>query len=98
MITMAVFGAIVMYIMSMLSLFKLRRSAPEMPRSFHAPGYPIVPGIALLLSVVCLLAMLWFNPVIGALFFAIMLVGYIYFLATKAQRDRAPQDTMLVGE
>jgi len=98
MITMAVFGAIVMYIMSMLSLFTLRRSAPEMVRSFRAPGYPIVPGIALLLSVVCLLAMLWFNPVIGALFFAIMLAGYLYFLATKAQRDRAPQDSMLVGE
>ena len=98
MITMAVFGAIVMYIMSMLSLFKLRRSAPEMVRSFRAPGYPIVPGIALLLSVVCLLAMLWFNPVIGALFFAIMLAGYLYFLATKSQRDRAPQDSMLVGE
>ena len=98
MITMAVFGAIVMYIMSMLSLFRLRRSAPDLARSFRAPGYPIVPGIALLLSVICLLAMLWFNPVIGALFVAFMLVGYLYFLATKAQRDRAPQDSMLVGE
>jgi ethanolamine permease len=98
MITMAVFGAIVMYLMSMLSLFKLRRTAPEMERSFRAPGYPIVPGIALVLSLVCLVAMLWFNPVIGGLFVAIMAVGYVYFLATKAQRDNAPQDSMLVGE
>ena len=58
----------------------------------------VVPGIALLLSVLCLLAMLWFNPVIGALFVAIMLAGWLYFLATKTQRDRAPQDSMLVGE
>ncbi len=98
MITMAVFGAIVMYLMSMLSLFKLRRTAPDLERSFRAPGYPIVPGIALVLSLVCLVAMLWFNPVIGGLFVAIMVVGYIYFLATKAQRDNAPQDSMLVGE
>ena len=98
MITMAVFGAIVMYLMSMLSLFKLRRTAPDLERSFRAPGYPIIPGIALVLSLVCLIAMLWFNPVIGGLFVGIMVVGYIYFLATKTQRQNAPQDAMLMGE
>ncbi|WP_067705166.1 MULTISPECIES: ethanolamine permease [unclassified Erwinia] len=98
MITMAVFGAIVMYVMSMLSLFRLRRTAPELERSFRAPGYPIVPGIALVLALVCLVAMLWFNPVIGGLFVAFMAVGYLYFLMTKKQRDRAPRDAMLFGE
>ena len=52
MITMSVFGAIVMYIMSMCSLFKLRRSEPDLERSFRAPGYPVVPGIALALALV----------------------------------------------
>jgi ethanolamine permease len=98
MITMAVFGAIVMYLMSMLSLFRLRRIAPEMVRSFRAPGYPIVPGIALVLALMCLIAMLWFNPVIGALFVAFMVAGYIYFLMTRNQRDSAPRDAMLTGE
>ncbi|MEM6050452.1 ethanolamine permease [Erwinia sp. P7711] len=98
MITMAVFGAIVMYLMSMLSLFRLRRIAPEMERSFRAPGYPIVPGIALALALVCLIAMLWFNPVIGALFVAFMVAGYIYFLMTRNQRASAPRDAMLTGE
>jgi ethanolamine permease len=98
MITMAVFGAIVMYLMSMLSLFRLRRSAPDLERSFRAPGYPVVPGIALLLALVCLVAMLWFNPVIGGLFALLMAAGYGYFLLTKAQRASAPRDAMLVGE
>jgi len=98
MITMAVFGAIVMYLMSMLSLFRLRRSAPDLARSFRAPGYPVVPGIALLLALVCLVAMLWFNPVIGGLFALLMSAGYGYFLLTKAQRASAPRDAMLVGE
>ncbi|MFS2222406.1 ethanolamine permease [Pantoea sp. B65] len=97
MITMAVFGAIVMYLMSMLSLFRLRRIAPEMERSFLAPGYPWVPAIALVLAFVCLIAMLWFNALIGGLFIAFMAVGYAYFLLTKAQRDRAPADAMLSG-
>lgn len=98
MITMAVFGAIVMYLMSMLSLFRLRRTEPEMERTFHAPGYPVVPGIALVLALVCLIAMLWFNPVIGALFVAFMVVAYLYFLMTKNQRARAPRDAMLLGD
>lgn len=87
MITMAVFGAIVMYIMSMLSLFRLRQTAPELPRSFMAPGYPIVPAIALGGSIICLLAMLWFNPRIGTLFIAFMVAGYLYFLTTHTRRS-----------
>lgn len=98
MITMAVFGAIVMYIMSMLSLFRLRRTEPNLSRSFHAPGYPLVPGIALVLAVLCLAAMLWFNPVIGGIFVVFMLAGYSYFLMTKSQRYNAPQDAMLMGK
>ena len=78
MITMSVFGAIVMYIVSMLSLFKLRRSEPDLERSFRAPGYPIVPGIALVLAVVCLVAMVWFNLVICGIFLCLMAVGALF--------------------
>lgn len=98
MITMAVFGAIVMYIMSMLSLFRLRRTAPELERTFRAPGYPVVPMIALVLAVVCLIAMLWFNALIGAVFVGLMAIGYLWFLMTKSHRDNAPHDVMLQGE
>ncbi|MDH0291959.1 ethanolamine permease [Pseudomonas sp. GD04087] len=75
MITMSVFGAIVMYIMSMFSLFKLRRSEPDLERSFRAPGYPVVPAIALVLALVCLAAMLWFNSVIASVFLVLMIGG-----------------------
>ncbi|MFV3371177.1 ethanolamine permease [Pseudomonas sp. NY15435] len=75
MITMSVFGAIVMYIMSMFSLFKLRRSEPDLERSFRAPGYPLVPAIALVLALVCLAAMLWFNSVIASVFLVLMIGG-----------------------
>jgi len=78
----------------MLSLFRLRRTAPELERTYLAPGYPVIPAIALVLACVCLLAMLWFNPLIGTLFIALMAAAYIYFLLTKAQRFNAPQDDM----
>lgn len=41
-VTMAVFGAIVMYIISMAALFKLRRSEPALERPFRAPLYPLL--------------------------------------------------------
>ncbi len=95
MITMAVFGAIVMYIMSMLSLFKLRNTEPNLERSFMAPGYPFVPAIALTLAVVCLIAMVWFNFTIALIFLGFMIIGSIYFSLTKHQRDNAQEDVML---
>ncbi len=98
MITMAVFGAIVMYIMSMLSLFKLRRTEPDLVRTYSAPFYPQVPAIALVLSIICLIAMVWFNFMITLIFLAIMLIGYVYFRLTGHQREQAEQDLMLVGE
>ncbi|MGY4532944.1 ethanolamine permease [Pseudomonas sp. TE3786] len=97
MITMSVFGAIVMYIISMLSLFKLRKTEPNLERTFRAPGYPIVPGIALVLAVVCLVAMAWFNTTIGLIFLGFMAVGFVYFQLTAAQRASAPADVMLNG-
>ncbi|WP_440466628.1 ethanolamine permease [Pseudomonas sp. YH-1] len=97
MITMSVFGAIVMYIMSMLSLFKLRRSEPDLERSFRAPGFPVVPGIALALAVLCLVAMVWFNLQIAGIFLAFMAVGFVYFQLTAAHRASAPADAMLTG-
>lgn len=53
-VTLSVFGALTMYIMTMASLFKLRQIAPDMPRSWHAPGYPVVPAYALLTTGLCL--------------------------------------------
>ena len=85
MITMSVFGAIVMYIVSMLSLFKLRRSEPDLERSFRAPGYPVVPGIALVLAVVCLIAMVWFNLLICAIFVGLMAVGAVFCTVVRSR-------------
>ncbi|PLR39622.1 ethanolamine permease [Chimaeribacter californicus] len=98
MITLSVFGALVMYIMSMLSLFRLRRTEPGLRRPFRAPGYPVVPGIALGLALLCLVAMFWFNPEVGTLFIGLMLVGYGYFRLTHAQRAAAPKDSMLTHD
>lgn len=89
-VTMSVFGAIVMYIVSMASLFKLRRSEPELARPFRAPLFPWFPGFALAAAVVCLGTMTVFNPLIAALFVGLGVLGYGYFLATGKRRAPVP--------
>lgn len=95
-ITMSVFGAIVMYIMSMLSLFALRRKEPQLSRPFPAIGYPLFPAIALVLAVVCLVTMVYYNQLLAMVFAGLMGLGYLYFLTTHAQRA-ASEDHVMRG-
>lgn len=41
--------------------------------------------------------MAWFNMLIGLVFLAFMVVGYLYFQLTAKQRSDAPADAMLTG-
>ncbi len=72
---MAVFGALVMYGMSMASLFRLRRSEPDLARPYRAPFYPVAPAIALALAAICFLALVIYNPLIFVLFLTVMVLA-----------------------
>ncbi len=85
-VTMSVFGAIVMYILSMASLFKLRISEPRLERSFRAPLFPWFPGFALLGALVCLVTMVYYNALVAGIFLGLMALGYVYFLSTARRR------------
>ncbi len=94
-VTMSVFGAIVMYIVSMLALFKLRRSEPNLVRPFKAPLFPVAPAFALGMAVLCLAAMVYYNPVLALIFAAMMLCGYVWFRLSASARERAALDPQL---
>jgi len=97
-VTMSVFGAILMYMLSMLSLFKLRRSEPELARPFRAPLFPYFPAIALAGAVVCMVTMIYYNTLIFGLFLGFLAVGYAYFLATGHQRAPAAVPQTVVDD
>ena len=86
-VVLSVFGALLLYIMSMASLFRLRHREPDLDRPYRAPLYPVAPAVALLLSVVALAAMIYYNALIFLLFAAIMAVAV---LATVVRERRAP--------
>jgi ethanolamine permease len=86
-ITMAVFGAIVMYIVSMMSLFALRKNEPNLARPFKAVAYPLFPIIALVLAAISLVTMVYYNQSLSIIFFGLMALGYVYFSMTQHHRD-----------
>ncbi|MBS1156104.1 MAG: amino acid permease-associated protein [Proteobacteria bacterium] len=96
-VTMSVFGAIVMYIISMLSLFQLRKSEPKLDRPFKAPLFPILPAIALGLAGLSLVAMVYYNLLLAAIFAGLFVISLAYFSATKHHRNAAASDVLLEG-
>ncbi len=75
-VTLSVFGALLMYIVSLLALFRLRRAEPAMPRPFRAPFFPIFPAFALTCCLVCLASMIYNYRQIALVFAVLLLVGY----------------------
>ena len=82
-IILSVLGAVVMYIVSMVSLFVLRKKEPLLERPFVAPFYPYFPMVALVLSVVCLVSIVYYNALLSLIFFGFMLVLIIIFVFSK---------------
>lgn len=80
-VVLSVLGAVVMYVISMISLFILRRKEPDLERPYKAPLYPWFPAIALGLSVLSFFAIVYYNPLLSLLFFAGMGLSLGIFFA-----------------
>ncbi len=78
-ITIACFGALTLYIVSMLSLFALRINEPDMPRPFKVPLYPLFPFIALLIATFALVAMTFYNVKLALIYLMILGGSYFYY-------------------
>jgi len=82
-ITLAAFGAVTLYVISMWSLFVLRKKEPDLERPFRAVFYPVFPALALLIASVSFVAMSWYNPMIVGIFAGILILGTAYFCVTQ---------------
>jgi len=90
-ITIAVFGALTLYIFSMIALFKLRKNEPHMERPFKAPMYPLFPILALAIAAISFVAMVIFNTKLALIYFLIMGIcfGLFKIFSGKTETNNA---------
>jgi len=87
-IILSVMGALLMYVVSMLSLFRLRKTEPNMERPIKAIFYPMFPWIALILSAICLLIVIYYNTGLSVLFFGGLLLSVVIFYVIQKQKAK----------
>lgn len=75
-ITISVFGALTLYIVSMIALLRLRKKEPQLRRPFKAPAYPAFPVAALLIAVISFAAMTIHNARLSLVYF--LLIGLCF--------------------
>ena len=81
-ITLSCFGAVALYVLAMAALFALRRqrAGPGTAPSGRWPT-PVFPAMALVLSLLSLVALTVYNLRIAGIFAGLLAVGVIYYLA-----------------
>lgn len=94
-IILSVLGAIVMYLISMVSLFVLRIKEPGLERPFTSPFYPVFPAVALVISAICLGAIIYYNFWISLIFFIGLAAVILVFILMGKHKIKILDDVLL---
>jgi ethanolamine permease len=97
-IILSVLGAVVMYIISMFSLFVLRKKEPALNRPMRVPWYPYFPAIALILSCISLAAIVWYNVWISVIFLAGFGLTALIFVVMRKKKPAENSPLLTVSK
>ena len=81
---MVIFGVLIFYILTILGIFILRKKQPDVPRSYKAFGYPVLPAIYILVAFALAVLLLIYEPDYAIPGLGIILLGIpLYFIALR---------------
>jgi ethanolamine permease len=84
-ITISVFGALTLYIVSMIALLQLRKKEPQLERPFKVPAYPVFPVTALIIAITSFVAMTIYNFKLAIIYFLLIGICFAAFKLFKAK-------------
>ncbi len=90
-IIVSAMGAILMYAFSMVSLFKLKKNKTYKP-TYSSPAYPWFPIIALIFSIIFLIAMIYYNTSLFCWFISGLIGVLILFKIFKKNTNSLLDD------
>jgi basic amino acid/polyamine antiporter, APA family len=85
------FAVVLFYILTILGIFILRKTRPELPRPYRAWGYPMVPAFYILCTVLFEVIVLIYQPFYTGAGFLIIALGipvfYIFNMSSSSSRE-----------
>jgi len=89
----ATFASLLFYIVTISAIFVLRRTEPETERPYKAWGYPVVPAIYILLTILICVDLVYNKPdntVRGLIIVALGIPVYYFIQKTKNMKNSSP--------
>ncbi len=83
-LAMVIFGVLIFYILTIAGIFILRKKQPDIPRSYKAFGYPVLPAIYMLVAFALAVLLLIYEYKYAVPGLGIILLGIpLYYLAMR---------------
>ena len=83
-----VFTVLLFYILTILSVFILRKKYPDRERPYKAPGFPVLPSLYMLVVFFIMIILLIYKPIYTWPGLIIILIGVpVYFIWKRRQKN-----------
>jgi len=83
-----IFTVLLFYILTIIGIFKLRQTQPNLPRPYKAFGYPVIPLIYIMLAATICIVLLKYKPTYTWPGLIIVLIGIpIYYILEKRNKN-----------
>ena len=84
---MIAFVVVLFYALTIIGIFRLRKTRPDAERPYKAFGYPVLPVIYILLAIVFCVFLIKMKPLFAGIGLGIVLLGIpVYYLAIANQK------------
>ncbi len=81
------FVVVLFYAITIIGIFKLRKTRPDVERPYKAFGYPILPAIYIVMAFVFCIFLILFKPVYAGIGLGIVLLGIpVYYISVGNQK------------
>jgi basic amino acid/polyamine antiporter, APA family len=85
-----IFAALVFYVLTMVALFRLRSTQPDLERPYKAFGYPVIPGLYMLSALFIAVILLFAKPNYSFAGLVIVLLGIPVYYVWRATQKPVP--------
>lgn len=84
---MIAFVVVLFYAITIIGIFKLRKTMPGAERPYKAFGYPVLPAVYIIMALVFCVFLIIFKPVYAGIGLGIVLLGIpVYFISIANQK------------